>query len=92
MRRIFSAALISLIFSTGSRAQIPENFEPIVHTGHTRHAEPSLSSTSLALALAARDLPVAQRTQISQAALSIILLTKFNRLLPPPSAHRISIA
>lgn len=83
MRRIFSAALISLIFSTGSRAQIPENFEPIVHTGHTRHAEPSLSSTSLALALAARDLPVAQRTQISQAALSIILLTKFNRLLPP---------
>ena len=83
MRRIFSAALISLIFSTGSRAQIPENFEPIVHTGPTRHAAPSPSSTSLALALAARDLPAAKRTQVTQAALSIILLTKFNRLLPP---------
>ena len=83
MRRIFSAALISLIFSTGSRAQIPENFEPIVHTGPTRDAAPSPSSTSLALALAARDLPAAKRTQVTQAALSIILLTKFNRLLPP---------
>ena len=83
MRRIFSAALISLIFPTGSRAQTPENIEPIVHTGPTRHAEASPSSTALALALAARDLPSAQRTQVTQAALSIILLTKFNRLLPP---------
>ena len=83
MRRIFSAALISLIFSTGSRAQIPENFEPIVHTNPIRTAVATPASTSLALALAARDLPAAKRVQVTQAALSIILLAKFNRILPP---------
>ena len=83
MRRIFSAALISLIFSTGSRAQIPENFEPIVHTNPIRTAVATPASTSLALALAAKNLPSAKRVQVTQAALSIILLTKFNRILPP---------
>ncbi len=83
MRRIFSAALISLIFSTGSRAQIPENFEPIVHTNPSRAAVATPASTSLALALVAKDLPSAKRVQVTQAALSIILLTKFNRILPP---------
>ena len=40
------------------------------------------SATATALARAARDLPDSQRQRTTQAALSIILLTKFDRLLP----------
>ena len=83
MRRIFNAALIFLILSSGSWAQSPDNYEPIVNTGPIRAAQARPASTSIALANAAKDLPATQRNQVTQAALSIILLTKFNRLLPP---------
>ena len=83
MRRISNAALIFLILSSGSWAQSPDNYEPIVNTGPIRAAQARPASTSIALANAAKDLPATQRNQVTQAALSIILLTKFNRLLPP---------
>ena len=83
MRRISNAALIFLILSSRCWAQSPANFEPIVNTGPIRAAQATPVSTSLALASAAKDLPATQRNQVTQAALSIILLNKFNRLLPP---------
>ena len=83
MRRISNAALIFLILSSGCWGQTPDNYEPVVNTGPVQRTQPTPASTSVALAMAARDLPAPQRTQVTQAALSIILLTKFNRLLPP---------
>jgi hypothetical protein len=45
------------------------------------------AATATALALAARNLPDSERLRTTQAALSIILLTKFDRILPnlPPT-------
>lgn len=80
MRRILHAAPILAIFAISLPVAI----------GVESAAKPSAAvsgstpaSTAIALAEAAKNLPSAQRTPVTQAALSILLLTKYNRLLPP---------
>jgi len=74
MRRAICAALILLSAPTGWSA--PD-------AGSQAAAETkSIDQTALALADAARNLPTAASLQTTRAALSIVLLSKFNRLLP----------
>jgi hypothetical protein len=69
MRYIAQVALISLILSfSGLQARAAET--------------PTPASTALALAISAQNLPATQRIQSTQACLSIVLLTKFDRILP----------
>ena len=79
MRRIVFSAPLLVLFAMGTPLAI----------GEDSPAKPSVAvsaltpeSTAIALAEAAKNLPSAQRNPVTQAALSIVLLTKYNRLLP----------
>ncbi len=74
MRRALCAALILLSAQTGWSVSGSDS-KPTALTK-------AIDQTALALADAARNLPMQARLQTTRSALSIILLSKFNRLLP----------
>ena len=74
MRRTLCAALILLTSSLASTATESNSSSPI--------SPQSLEKTAVALADSARNLAPAERDQTTRAALSIVLLSRFNRLLP----------
>ncbi len=69
MRRTLCAALILLLL-------------PTAHSEDDGKPQSSIDQTAIALAEAARNLPAEARLQTTRAALSIVLLSRFNRLLP----------
>ncbi|MFM8364160.1 MAG: hypothetical protein ACKOAS_03320 [Verrucomicrobiota bacterium] len=84
MRRALRAAPVLLLIALASAKADP----PIVSTRPTDATAaapkklPTLDETAIGLADAARNLPAAARLQTTRAALSILLLSRFNRLLP----------
>lgn len=69
MRRTLCAALMFLLASQA-------------HSAGAADSQSSIQETALGFADAARNLPAEARLQTTRAALSIVLLSRFNRLLP----------
>ena len=84
MRRALRAAPALLLLASATTKAEP----PVVTTRPQNSPAPShektppLDETAIGLAEASRNLPAAARLQTTRAALSIVLLSRFNRLLP----------